>query len=81
MTTFLLPSGRYRYLKAPMGLFPSSDEFNARTDPLFEDLDYVLKIMDDVWIQATTVAELCERLRVVFSRCRSGGLIGIVIKN
>ena len=27
LTTFLLPSGRYRYLRAPMGLSASSDEW------------------------------------------------------
>ena len=30
LTTFLLPSGRYRYLRAPMGLNASSDEWCAR---------------------------------------------------
>jgi hypothetical protein len=32
MTTFILPSGKYRYTRAPMGLNASSDEFCRRTD-------------------------------------------------
>ena len=31
LTTFLLPSGMYRYQRAPMGLSSSSDEFCRRT--------------------------------------------------
>ena len=32
LTTFLLPSGRYRYLRAPMGLSSSSDEWCRHSD-------------------------------------------------
>ena len=32
LTTFLLPSGRYRYLRAPMGLSSSSDELCRHSD-------------------------------------------------
>ena len=32
LTTFLLPSGRYRFLRAPMGLSASSDEWCQRSD-------------------------------------------------
>ena len=31
LTTFILPSGRYRYLRAPMGLLSSSDEWCGHT--------------------------------------------------
>ena len=34
LTTFLLPSGRYRYLRAPMGLTASSDEWCFASDTL-----------------------------------------------
>ena len=32
LTMFLLPTGRYRYLRAPMGLSSSSDEWCRQSD-------------------------------------------------
>ena len=40
LTTFLLPSGRYRYLRAPMGLSSSSDEWCRHSDTVLEGLPY-----------------------------------------
>ena len=42
LTTFLLPSGRYRYLRAPMGLSSSSDEWCRHSDRVVE-VSLVLK--------------------------------------
>ena len=39
LTTFLLPSGRFRFLRAPMGLSCSSDEFCRRSDKIVEGLE------------------------------------------
>ena len=36
LTTFLIPSGRYRYLRAPMGLSSSSDEWCRYSDFVIE---------------------------------------------
>ncbi len=47
LTTFLLPSGRYRYLRAPMGLNSSSDAFNYKTDLAFLPVPDLVKIVDD----------------------------------
>jgi hypothetical protein len=33
-TTFLLPTGRYRYLRGPMGLAPTLDEWNRKSDEM-----------------------------------------------
>ena len=41
LTTFLLPSGRFRFLRAPMGLSCSSDEFCRRLDKVIEGLSGV----------------------------------------
>jgi hypothetical protein len=35
LTSFVLPSGRYRFLRAPMGMKNSSDVFCHRTDNIF----------------------------------------------
>ena len=70
LTTFLLPSGRYRYLSAPMGLCPSSDEFCRRTDQAFEGLSWFLKLVDDGLIQSPDEETLIERIKIILERCR-----------
>jgi len=74
LTTFLLPSGRYRYTRAPMGLSASSDEFCFRSDEALRGLPGVLKIVDDVLIQAADEPELRERLITVLEACKSHGI-------
>ena len=44
LTTFLLPSGRYRYLRAPMGLSSSSDEWCRHSDRVVEGFPWCRKI-------------------------------------
>ena len=43
MTTFLLPTGRYRSLYAPQGLSASSDEFCRSTDRYLGNIDNVFQ--------------------------------------
>ena len=76
LTTFLLPSGRYRYTGAPMGLSSSSDWFNLETDKAVWDLLvlWLLKIVDDMLVQARTEQELFARIRIVLQRCRDAGI-------
>ena len=74
LTTFLLPSGKYRYVSAPMGLAPSGDFFCFKTDMAFQGLPWMLKMVDDGLIQAPTPEILLERLKVVLERCRMHGI-------
>ena len=71
LTTFLLPSGRYRYCRAPMGLNASGDEFNYRSDLAVEGLPWILKIVDDILVYAPDMATLLARVRVLLRRMRS----------
>ena len=70
LTTFLLPSGRYRFKRAPMGLNASSDEFCRRSDQAIEGLPYLLKIVDDILIFAPDQETLFQRMREVLQHCR-----------
>ena len=74
LCTFLLPSGKYRYLSAPMGCSASSDEYCRRTDEAFQGLDWLLKVVDDALIQAPSEEILMERLEIVLKRCREAGI-------
>ena len=74
LTTVLLPSGRFRWACAPMGLSASSDEFCRRTDEAFAGLPWLLKIVDDGLIQAKNTKQLMERVNIVLERCRQFGI-------
>ena len=75
LTTFLLPSGRYRYLHAPMGLSSSSDEWCRHSDRAIEGLNFAKKIVDDVIVWASSIEELSERVRIVARRCQELNII------
>ncbi|XP_059088730.1 uncharacterized protein LOC131884853 [Tigriopus californicus] len=68
------PTSRYRYLGAPMGLNTSSDEFCCRTDKAVEGLPWLLKIVDDMLVQAPDLKTLFVRLEEVLMRCRQSGI-------
>jgi hypothetical protein len=74
LTTFILPSGRYRYTRAPMGLNASSDEWCARSDAALEGVEGVQKIVDDILIWAEDGQQLRQRVEAVLSRCRQNGI-------
>ena len=58
LTTFLLPSGRYRYLRIPQGFNASSDEWCRRSDAIVDGLIWAKKIVDDVLIWAPDLLTL-----------------------
>ena len=67
LTTFLLPSGCYRYLRVPMGLSSSSDEWCRHSDRVVEGFPWCKNIVDDIVIWASNPQDL--RLRAVVARC------------
>ena len=71
LTTFLLPSGRFRFLRAPMGLSCSSDEFCRRSDKVIEGLPGIRKLVDDILVQAPDMDTLRNRIDQLLARCRS----------
>ena len=62
LTTFLLPSGRYRYLRIPQGLNASSDEWCRLSLAVEEGLTWARKIVGDVLIWANDVPSLRARI-------------------
>jgi transposase InsO family protein len=69
LTTFILPTGRYRYTRAPMGLSSSSDEFCRRTDVALAGLPGVMKVVDDILVMGWDVDDLSKKLDVVLAAC------------
>ena len=69
ITTFLLPSGRYPYLRAPMGLSLSSDEWCRHSERAIEGMPFAKKIVDDILVWATELPTLYDRVRSIAKRC------------
>ena len=74
LTTFLLPAGRFRYTRAPMGLNASSDEWCRRSDEALVGLQGVLKIVDDILVSAASERELATRVEAVLQRCQAASI-------
>ena len=69
LTTFLLASGRYRYLRAPMGCSASSDEWCKRSDEALSGITGVHKLVDDILIEGKDYDQLFTRIEEVLQRC------------
>ena len=65
LTTFLLPSGRYCYLRVPMGLSSSFDEWRRHSDTVLEGLPYARKIVDDILVWGESLPQLVDRVKVI----------------
>ena len=68
ITTFLLPQGKFRYLRAPMRLNASSDEWCCHSDIIIQGIPWARKIVDDTLIWAETEEELLERTRIILKK-------------
>ena len=71
LTTFLLPDGKYKFLRAPMGLKPSSDEWCQRSDIVFANIPGLLKIVDDILIQAPNKVQALKYLKKVLHAAKT----------
>ena len=59
-----------QFTRAPMGLSPSGDYFNMKTDKVISGMDGVLKSVDDLLFQGENIEQLEERLDEFFLRCK-----------
>ena len=74
LTTFITPFGRYKFLRAPMGLASSQDEYCARGDEALQGIDKVEKVVDDILIHSDTAQDNHNRVVRVLERCRQFGI-------
>ena len=71
LTTFLFRSGRFRFLRAPMGLSCSSNEFCRRSHKIVKGLQGVRKLVDDILVQAPDLKTLQDHINKLLKRCKS----------
>ena len=76
LTTFGTPWGRFRWLRLPFGISPSSEEFQRRLEEALEGLSGVKPIHDDILIYGCgssdekALADHDWNLEALFQRCR-----------
>ena len=64
-TAFNTEFGRFLFLRAPQGLSSSGNHFNCTTDQFFSGLgDWLIKQVDDMYVTASSIKELRERLEI-----------------
>jgi len=74
LTTFNTPFGRYKYLRMPMGIKSAPEIYQSAMMDMFENMDGVECVMDDILIWARTKEEHFERLIKVLDRAREKNL-------
>ena len=75
LTTFILPSCRYRHRRIPQGLNASSDEWCRRSDVVIEGLPWARKLVDDIIVWATNIDELSLRINEIMSSYEKDNII------
>ena len=73
-TTFITPFGRFKFLRAPIGLTSSQDEYYARGNEALQGIEQVEKVVDDILIQGETAQEHLNTVVTVLNNCREHGI-------
>ena len=74
LCTTILPWGKYRYQRLPMGVKNSPDIFQATMDEILGDLEYTCTYIDDILITSTgSFDEHMEQLNEVLKRLEQVG--------
>ena len=75
LCTIVLPWGKYKYLRLPMGISGAPDIFQAKMSSLMAGLDFVRVYLDDCLIlNRTTFADHLAKLELAFKRLSDAGL-------
>lgn len=70
LTTFITPWGRYKFLRAPMGLSISGDEYNRRGDEALRTATNTVKIVDDILVSDDDYQQHLNHVWHVLSKCK-----------
>ena len=74
LTTFLAPSGRYCYLRLPMGLCSAPEVFQKQMSSVLCGLKGVVVHMDDILIMGKDTTSHDENLQNVLQRLKDAGM-------
>lgn len=70
LTTFITPYGRYMFLRAPMGLSSTGDEYSRRGDIALKNIKNMQKVVDDTILYDEDFEQHIDNVRNFLSACR-----------
>jgi len=73
-TTFMTPWGRFKFLRASMGLISSGDEFSRRADAAFAGVSNMVRVVDDRLRFDRPFAEHVDGVYVIVAVARKAGI-------
>jgi hypothetical protein len=71
LTTFMLLSGRWQYLRGPMGLSATSDYWCRKSYFVKKGNKNARKIMDNILCWGATMQELMTKLDTILFQCKA----------
>ena len=74
LTTFNTPHGRYKFNRLPFGLVCAQDYFQMKMDQIFEGIEGVTPLVDDILISGSTREEHDLTLRKALDRAKQRNL-------
>jgi hypothetical protein len=74
LTTFMLPSGRWQYLRGPMGLSATSDDWCRKSVSFIEGNKNARKIVDGILCWGATMQELMTKFDTILLQCKAIGI-------
>ena len=74
LTTFITPYGRYKFLRAPMGLTTSGDEYNRRGDEALQGTENTVKVVDDILSYDENYQKHLNTVWSILSKCEEYGI-------
>ena len=74
LTCFMTPWGRMKFLRAPMGLTVSGDEYLRRGDQALSGIPDTAKIVDDILTYDVTYRQHLARVIDIIRRCDETGI-------
>jgi len=69
LSTFLMPFGRFKSLRAPYGISSISEHYNRRMDEAFSGLSGYRRIVDDIVIYDQDPDKHTDHVRQFLQRC------------
>ena len=74
LCTFNTPFGRYRFKRLPFGVRVSQDVFQRKLDEVFQGVDNVTNIADDIIVYGSTEEEHDQAFTNMLTACRSNNV-------
>ena len=74
LTCFITPWGRFKFLRAPMGLSISGDEYNRRGDEALQSITSTAKIVDDIITYEENYQNHLNNVWTILNKCREHGI-------